>query len=166
LEIMTQKQAKELGLKRFFSGKPCPKGHIAERYTCAGCVVCMSEWNLKWKKDNPEKHAALNMKNRQTDAGQAYHNRKTLEYAKMHPEKRAFYSAKRRATQAKATPPWANDGAIKLIYAKAKEFAMEVDHIVPLVNKEVCGLHWEGNLQLLKTSENRRKTNKFSHGWE
>jgi len=160
-EVMTKKQAKELGLKRYFSGKPCPRGHVADRYTSAGCVICMAEWTAKWKKDFPEKHAALNRKNRHTPSGQDYHNKKTLEYAKKYPEKGRFFAAKRRALKLQATPLWANDMAIKEIYAKAKALGMEVDHIVPLNSKVVCGLHWEGNLQLLTESENRRKSNIF-----
>lgn len=38
---------------------------------------------------------------------------------------------------------------------------MEVDHIIPLNNELVCGLHvWE-NLQLLSVGQNRAKGNSF-----
>lgn len=40
MEIHTRAQAIELGLKRYFTGKPCSKGHIAARHMVGGCVVC------------------------------------------------------------------------------------------------------------------------------
>lgn len=61
--------------KRYFTGKPCPQGHIAERYiSSGGCVVCAAErkkaWhkanipyvlakNKEWREANPEKYRAM-----------------------------------------------------------------------------------------------------------
>lgn len=37
-------EAKSLGLAKYFTGKPCKKGHIAERYTKSStCVECLKE---------------------------------------------------------------------------------------------------------------------------
>lgn len=69
--------------------------------------------------------------------------------------------ARRRAAQLRATPPWADARAIKDFYRRATESGMEVDHIVPLRSKKVCGLHVHFNLQLLTADENVRKGNKF-----
>ena len=67
---MTYSEAKKLGLTRYFTGKPCNHGHIAERSTINGC--CLECARLKqavrrasdpekarlrhraWKQQNPE----------------------------------------------------------------------------------------------------------------
>lgn len=39
----TRAAAKSLGVKRYFTGNPCPKGHITYRYTAGGgCAECVS----------------------------------------------------------------------------------------------------------------------------
>ena len=50
---------------------------------------------------------------------------------------------------------------IENIYALCPK-NLTVDHIIPLKHPLVCGLHVEGNLQLLTLSENARKSNKFT----
>jgi len=101
----------------------------------------------RWVAANPEK-------NRE-------HKRK---WDKAHPENRLAYKARRRAKKLNATPLWADQETLLEIYAKARAEGMEVDHIVPLSNPMVCGLHVPDNLQLLTGSENRKKGNRFP--WE
>lgn len=74
----------------------------------------------------------------------------------------ASRNAARRALSTKATPKWANKDEINRIYAEAKRLGVHVDHIVPLNNPMVCGLHVEANLQLLSATENIRKGNKYA----
>jgi 5-methylcytosine-specific restriction endonuclease McrA len=69
---------------------------------------------------------------------------------------------KREARKLRATPTWANEVALQAVYAEAARTGLQVDHIVPLRSPLVCGLHWEGNLQLLTAAENARKNN---HWW-
>lgn len=42
-EIIDRKMAIAMGLKRFFTGKPCKNGHVAERFVSGShCIVCNS----------------------------------------------------------------------------------------------------------------------------
>lgn len=85
-------------------------------------------------------------------------------YAKNRSKLRAKESA-RRAQCKRATPAWANPAEIEAFYETADALGMwtgewyEVDHIVPLVSKKVCGLHVQANMQVLPKSENARKRN-------
>lgn len=41
MQIIARKDAKRLGLKRYFTGKPCRNGHICERGVSTGhCMIC------------------------------------------------------------------------------------------------------------------------------
>jgi hypothetical protein len=45
--IISRTEARNLGLKRYFTGRPCRKGHIAERFVfTANCFQCAEE--LRW----------------------------------------------------------------------------------------------------------------------
>ena len=73
---------------------------------------------------------------------------------------RRALNAKRKAIKLKATPKFANLNKIKEIYKNCPK-GYHVDHIVPLNNKNVCGLHVEWNLQYLTASANLSKSNKL-----
>jgi hypothetical protein len=81
-------------------------------------------------------------------------------------EKAAAILARYRAAKLQATPSWASSDAIEAFYREARRLTKEtghkhhVDHIVPLVHPEVCGLHVESNLQVLTAAENQRKGNR------
>lgn len=41
MEVMTRMQAAEKGLLRFYTGRPCKRGHLSERYTRTNsCIEC------------------------------------------------------------------------------------------------------------------------------
>lgn len=66
-----------------------------------------------------------------------------------------------------ATPAWANNFFLQEAYelsqlrSKMFNFLWEVDHIVPIKNKDVCGLHVEHNLQVVPAYWNKQKSNKW-----
>jgi len=42
--VKTRREAAEAGEVRYYTGRPCAKNHVAERYTASGnCVQCASE---------------------------------------------------------------------------------------------------------------------------
>src|SRR5512139_2332428 len=44
MKNITREQAKASGLTRYFTGKPCVRGHFSERRTASGsCLVCINE---------------------------------------------------------------------------------------------------------------------------
>ncbi len=92
-------------------------------------------------------------------------------YAKRNSAKLNAKSGLRRSLRIQATPRWLTEDDkknIELIYHWAKVLARvtgvkyEVDHVVPLNNECVCGLHVPWNLQVLTESANRAKSNRFS----
>ena len=98
------------------------------------------------------------------------------------PESRARASndqAERRAKELQASPPWltkAHRTTIRALYQEAASLTREtgirhhVDHVIPLVHSDVCGLHVPWNCQVLTAEDNLQKHNKFdgtmdNKGW-
>lgn len=82
--------------------------------------------------------------------------------------RRNFLTSKRRAAKINATPKWLTQEQktkIADFYWMAKDLqavtgeVYEVDHIIPLQGKNVCGLHVPWNLQILPADLNRKKSN-------
>lgn len=52
LKVITRKEAAKQKLKRFFTGKECVRGHIAERFISSQtCVECAKENTRKYYKE-------------------------------------------------------------------------------------------------------------------
>lgn len=72
LTILTRKQAKTAGLKRHFTGKPCKRGHIAERNVGSNaCLKCLKEngrHRLESRKKDDKKYREKNREARNSSA--------------------------------------------------------------------------------------------------
>lgn len=139
-----------------------------------------TEWGKKWRAANPiaakEKRKAqywLDPKKHraQARAWAAEHREeacaKARAWARENPGRVRANVAARDARINRATPPWADKKAIAKIYIEAAKRRREtggeweVDHIVPLVNKRVCGLHVANNLRVITREANRAKSNNW-----
>lgn len=95
--------------------------------------------------------------------------RTVKKYAANNPDLIAENWAARRNRKRNAMPKWVDRSAIKAIYAhcqsvtKSTGIKHEVDHIIPLRGKIVCGLHVPWNLQVITQEENRRKGYSIGH---
>jgi len=107
----------------------------------------------KWQKINREKYRKI--------AKKCYENTKHKKFA---------WQALARAAKRNAVPKWIDSQLkqeIQKFYiearSKTKETGInyEVDHIVPLMGENVCGLHVPWNLRVITRFENRSKQNKF-----
>lgn len=86
-------------------------------------------------------------------------------WSKINSGKKVGRCAAYRARKIMATPKWASTESIDELYLEADELTKttgirhSVDHIVPLKNRIVCGLHCEANLRVITLSENCSKGN-------
>lgn len=62
MEIISRSEAKSQGIKKYFTGKPCPQGHVSERWVAGyGCIECRQsaeskEYMRNYNKAYGEKH--------------------------------------------------------------------------------------------------------------
>ena len=64
MDLISRSEAKRLGLKKYYTGKPCVNGHTAERYLyeCT-CVECkLANWK-RWAANNPKDYARQRKQN-------------------------------------------------------------------------------------------------------
>lgn len=129
------------------------------------CKNCDNAKKKNWRLVNIDKDAEIKKEYR-TANKEAYLTYLS-NWRKENSAKCAQYTSQRRAAKLQATPKWADKQKIEDKYKFAafmKWLTMgieyHVDHIEPLVNNEVCGLHTHDNLQILRAEQNLQKSNK------
>ena len=122
-----------------------------------------------WRSKNKDTVAKYSKKYNDSNRERAYNY--TKEYRENHKGFSAKHCAARRATKKQATFVGIDQEFYDLFMDEIYELAKmrtestgveyHVDHIVPLKNSIVCGLHTPNNLQVITATENIAKSNKF-----
>ena len=133
----------EKPLTEFYKAKTLPDGHMAR------CKPCRKEYLYGWKKENKDKVKAYKAKS----------------YDEKGRHKGATYQSLRRARLVQAASLYGE--LDELIFDEMRQHCKdlealtgakwEVDHIVPLKNKDACGLHYHANWQVVPMKWNRAK---------
>lgn len=142
--IITKQEAIKQGLTRYFTGKPCSKGHIAERYTCKStCVTCDSLAGAKYRRTpQGKKKGHLNVSRRRARKKNAIGNFTEANI------KEKFYDQ------------FGKCAICKREFSEQLKYT--IDHIIPLSKQ---GTNWPSNIQLLCGSCNSKKSNKNMEEW-
>lgn len=116
----------------------------------------------QWNAENPERRKVIQSKNKQT--------RKHVVKAEYERNKADYFSraAGRRVTVKQATPQWVDKDQVAEMYIIASKLngfftkpIFHVDHVVPLNNPLVCGLHVHTNLEVIQAKRNLSKGNRY-----
>lgn len=174
-------KAKLAGTSRYYSSRPCKRGHFSERATASGvCVECR---RIRERERYPDRYEAYIKPRRQTDHGRAVaaekmrrHRRQMSQerldllrsqaklrsriWRRENPGHRNALKAAYKAAKVRASPLGKTGNDVVEFYRLCPK-GMQVDHIVPLRGKNVCGLHVIANLQYLSPKDNRNKSARF-----
>lgn len=185
----TRDAAKKSGSKYYFTGQPCKHGHIAPRKTKGACLDCLkaewaqanetrAEYFKQYNQSDAGKQAKQDYYARNKEAVIARANARPIEerraakaqHKAAHPEYYNTLNNVRKRRHRNATPPWITKEqkeAMRDLYGQAARMTAitgeryVVDHIVPLINSAVCGLHVPWNLRVITQEENLKKSNKL-----
>jgi len=120
--------------------------------------------STRWYSDNKEcaLQAVADYRKKRAEWWKEYHKKWRGE----NPGKILAWVRKYQAAKLQAIPVWADFDAILGIYERAQSMKdsgipCEVDHIVPLRSKLVCGLHVASNLQIIDPMTNKKKGNRW-----
>lgn len=188
MEILQLADAKRSGLTRYFTGKPCPEGHVAERLVSSrSCCECLKIRLAAYRINNRdvllEKKRVYAKQQRVDDPKRVYEiakrsvakhraarNEEKADWRKRNSGRVLAWCRSRQLSKKQRTPVWLTDDdhwmmeqAYELAAVRTKLFGFpwHVDHIVPLNGKIVSGLHVPLNLQVIPGAENSRKGNRL-----
>lgn len=144
------------------------------RTTCRKCRTKLHSLTL-------DKEKAKLTHKRWRSRNQERHNKSSREWKRKNKQRHANYNkewndrnrdlvrakdARRRAAKLKSTPAWVDHGKINKVYHQCELITRttgvthEVDHVIPLQGRLVCGLHVDYNLRVVTMKENRAKGNR------
>ncbi len=185
----SRKAAHRLGVKFYFTGKPCIRGHLAPREIKGNCTECRREETSQAANTRRDYFRSYNQREDVKDRKNEWYLRnadKVKAAASTRPAhiKRQYQDAWkarnmdavradtkfRRRKHREATPAWLTTAqrkdmrnlyriAIQMTKTTGEQYV--VDHIIPLRHSDVCGLHVPWNLRVITQKENLQKSNRF-----
>ena len=184
IKATSPKEAKALGLKRYFTGLPCKRGGVAERNIngdclCKNCLEFTKQLKNNWVKNNKEKILAWRDANKNKmhaykmdyqTRNRKLQNERIADWKSRNKDKVLASTHKRQSLKKKALPNWYDEFDDFVIQeavdiAKRREkvtgFKWNVDHMIPLAGKNACGLHWYKNIQVIPQKLNLLKLNRM-----
>ena len=94
MERISLREARDLGLLKYFTGNPCKHGHIDERYVIGrGCVTCSVIKRKRWTGENRER--CIEYSNRYREKNPNYSANCIRKYREKHPEWQREYERNR-----------------------------------------------------------------------
>jgi len=154
-------EAKVAGAKRYFTGKPCKRGHIAPKWTCdRKCTACSTEKN--WAKRLAKMES--------TESTEAFWNadakkRKRDPIRRLESERERNRKRQRpKQLRVDRRPPNQSPEerrGIEALDQQAKAHGMVLDHVVAFMHPRLAGLHTLANVQVIEKRANLRKHNRL-----
>jgi len=165
-------------VEKEFAAFPLRDGKVDTR-----CLDCKAAYHLAWREKNRAKRAAYDKAWATANKERALATKRRWveknpekskecvaaggrKWAKKNVHKINAKTSRRKALRLQATPAWADSKAIDQYYLIARFLTEElgtpfqVDHVVPLQSKQVCGLHVQTNLSILPAAWNAKKGNR------
>jgi hypothetical protein len=163
VKIISRKEALALGLKFYFTGKPCCRGHVTKRSVkYPNCTMCRAIEGKLYKERNPEKYKEsrrlTHLKHRAKDLAfnrkwykknKAEHLKRNKAWARDHPEEirkysRKYYWNNRAKERARAAHLYyhgpKNPTGARQWLSKAKSYRRAAIRILGKRNREVSSL--------------------------
>ena len=181
--IVDRQTAREMGLLRYFDGKPCKYGHISQRSTRKNnvCLKCHSERRKRlYRQDNTtdkEYRKKNRAKYRDWDSAWREKNREKVNelsriWTNNNKHKKKASDRLNKSSRKNAEGYFDGDDVLALKIAQNNKCAnchtdvsveYEVDHILPIKRG---GTNWPNNLQILCPKCNRRKQAQHPAVWD
>jgi 5-methylcytosine-specific restriction endonuclease McrA len=182
-ELISRSEARAAGLTRFFTGKPCPKGHLCQRMvTNYDCIDCMRARSAKAYGDEARAKSRERMRRLTQADREKYRIRSRANYAanpdvwkeriRDYERRNPFHvRAWHRLKKHKHVPGrFTGDDLLAQFTAQSGRClcgaditnSWTIDHIMPVSRG---GTHWPDNIQLLCGSCNNSKHDKTMEEW-
>lgn len=169
MEIISKADARAARLKRFFTGEPCSRGHIAERYVSTGmCIGCCrtvyAEGNERYKQANKDK--VREWQKIKYERNKHKYKEGYAAYRRINKDKVNAWNRSRKAREKHAIGSFTAEDVARIFKAQRERCAYcrrsikkdyHIDHIIAVSNG---GTNNPNNIQLLCPECNMSKHSK------